>query len=358
MFAKGNSLPPGLQRGGFIALAPLRVGPSQGTSGRTEPGALPAIPESGRPERIRSSKRSQREHLQSSRTTEVAPEQKPTESPRIPPHPSPICPFRRQPRAAGPSGAAPLYYPPGRLCRAPHLPAAAITAVYGDVCVLGANSRGYCCRHPLAGPTLIKEPGLPVTAPALGPSARGGSRCPLDKIKAAAGQLMAPQPKASLRFRAALDGANGRCWRAQLHPGAQGRGLCWWHWGPRAVPWLSREVSVLPGCSSTFSPAKAPAHPQPLEHQLLTQTHCPACPLPAALAPARSPCPAALAPARGPCPRPCPLPAALSQRCQPSCGDTGRAGSSGTHGVFAVPCSKPALCFLRSLYTPAFVSRD
>lgn len=115
--------------------------------------------------------------------------------------PQPIHPFPRQPHAAGPSGAAPLYYPPGRLCRAPHLPAAAITAVYGDVCVLGANSRGYCCRHPPAGPTLIKELGLPVAAPALGPSARGGSRCPLSKIKAAAGQLMAPQPKASPAFQ-------------------------------------------------------------------------------------------------------------------------------------------------------------
>lgn len=312
MFTKGNLLPPGLQREGSSPL--LRVGPSQGTSGRTEPGALPAIPESGRPERIRSSEQSQREHLQSSRTTEVAPEQKPTESPRIPPHPSPIFPFPRQTCTAGPSGAAPLYYPPGRLCRAPHLPAAAITAVYGDVCVLRANSRGYCCRHPLAGPTLIKEPGLPVTAPALGPSARGGSRCPLGKIKAAAGQLMAPQPKASLRFRAALDGANGRCWRAQLHPGAQGRGLCWWHRGPRAVPWLSREVSVLPGCSSTFSPAKAPAHPQPLEHQLLTQTHCPACPLLAALSSAHGPvpCPRPLSPSLSPARSPVPaLPAQL-----------------------------------------------
>lgn len=123
---------------------------------------------------------------------------------------------------------------------------------------------------------------------------------------------MAPQPKASLRFRAALDGANGRCWRAQLHPGAQGRGLCWWHWGPRAVPWLSREVSVLPGCSSTFSPAKAPAHPQPLEHQLLTQhtvlpVPCPRpWPLPVAPVPQPWPLPAAPVPVLVPCPQPCP----------------------------------------------------
>lgn len=64
MFTKGNLLPPGLQREG--SSPSLRVGPSQGTSGRTEPGALPAIPESGRPERIRSSEQSQREYLQSS----------------------------------------------------------------------------------------------------------------------------------------------------------------------------------------------------------------------------------------------------------------------------------------------------
>jgi len=57
--------------------------------------------------------RSTREHLQSSPIPPVAPEQTPTESPEIPPRPSPIHPFPEQSPAAGPRRAAPLYYLPG-----------------------------------------------------------------------------------------------------------------------------------------------------------------------------------------------------------------------------------------------------
>lgn len=62
--------------------------------------------------------------------------------------------------SAVPGGAAPLYCPRPRAPRLPSSSCCHKPRLRGDVRLLSANSRGYCCRRG-AGPTLIKQPGAP-----------------------------------------------------------------------------------------------------------------------------------------------------------------------------------------------------
>lgn len=211
--------------------------------------------------------RSTREHLQSSQTTKIAPERRPTESPYVPPHPSQIHPFPEQPR--GRAGLLLFITSPGRLCWAFPFPRCCHKPYLRGrrVCSRQTATIIVCGAHP------DKRAGAPGCGCCSGArsllheAAPGvlvlrrrdlGQKKKKKEKRAAAGKLMAPQPKwCHLHFRAALGGANGVCWRTQLHPGVQGwvPALHWWHGRSQSHP-LAEHGGVgarLAPCKGSFT---------------------------------------------------------------------------------------------------------